>query len=115
MIHQAADAETSLSDIKSLSRIGGVAVLIAGISFRRNIGAEISLFSTQKQPDTVSNWFALLQDNRLLGLSYLSIFGLVNYTLVGLRFLALYAVLKRANRSGMAIATIFGLLGRNML
>ncbi|MCP4600143.1 MAG: DUF4386 family protein [Proteobacteria bacterium] len=96
---------------KSLCRVGGVAALIAGVLFRRNIAAEISLFSGHPSPTTVSDWFTLLQSNRLLGLAYLNIFDLVNYALLSLMFLALYVVLKRANKSYMAIAATLGLLG----
>lgn len=108
---QVSNANPSDSDWKSLYRIGGVAALIAGVLFRRNLAAEIGLFSTHPSPVTVGDWFALLQSNRLLGLSYLNIFDLVNYTLVGLMFLALYAVLKQANKSCMAIAATLGFLG----
>ena len=110
-MNQVTNAETSDSDWKSLYRVGGVAALMAGVIFRRNLGAEISLFSTQKQPDTIIDWFTLLQNNRVLGLAYLNIFDLVNYALVGLMFLALYVVLKQANKSYMAIATTLGFLG----
>lgn len=111
MMNQVTNAETSGSDWKSLYRVGGVAALIAGVIFRRNIGAEISLFSAQKQPDTIIDWFTLLQNNRLLGLSYLNIFDIVDYALVGLMFLALYVALRRANKSYMAIATTLGFVG----
>ena len=110
-MHQITNAETSDTDWKSLFRVGGVAALIAGILFRRNIAAEIGLFSKYPSPITVDDWFALLQNNRLLGLSYLNIFDIVNYALVGLMFLALYAVLKRVNKSFMAIATTLSFLG----
>jgi hypothetical protein len=110
-MNQVSNAKSSDSDWKSLYRVGGVAALIAGILFRRNIAAEIGLFSQYTPPVTVSNWFALLQSNRLLGLAFLNIFDLVNYALVGLMFLALYAVLRRANRSYMAIATTLGFVG----
>jgi hypothetical protein len=111
MMNQVPNAETSDSDWKSLYRVGGVAALIAGVLFRRNLAAEIGLFSAHKSPVTVSNWFALLQSNRLLGLAYLNIFDIVNYALVGLMFLALYAALRRANKSYMAIATALSFLG----
>ena len=110
-MNQVTNAETSDSDWKSLYKVGGVAALIAGVLFRRNLGVEIGLFSKHPSPVTVSNWFALLQSNRLLGLSYLNIFDIVNYALVGLMFLALYAVLRRANKSYMAIATALGFVG----
>ncbi len=110
-MNQVANAETSDSDWKSLYRVGGAAALIAGVLFRRNIAAEIGLFSKHPSPVTVGDWFALLQNNRLLGLSYLNIFDIVNYALVGLMFLSLYAVLCRANKSYMVIATTLGLVG----
>jgi hypothetical protein len=109
--NQGADAVPSDSGWESLYRIGGVAALTAGVLFRRNIAAEVGLFSEQSAPVTVSNWFGLLQSNRLLGLAYLNIFDLVNYALLCLMFLALYAVLKRTNRSYMAIATTLGFVG----
>lgn len=99
------------SDWKNLHTTGGVAAMLAGILFRRNIAAEIGLFSKQPRPVTVSDYFALLQSNRLLGLAYLNIFDIINYVLVGLMFLALYAVLKETNKSYMTIATPLGLLG----
>jgi hypothetical protein len=108
---QVTNTETLDANWKSLYRVGGVAALIAGVLFRRNIAAEIALFSEHISPVTVSDWLTLLQSNRLLGLSYLNVFDLVNYALVGLMFLALYAALKRANKSYMAIATPLGLVG----
>jgi hypothetical protein len=96
---------------KDLYRIGGAAALLAGILFRRNIAAEIGLFSEQASPATVSDWFTLLQQNRLLALSYLHIFDVVNYVLLALMFLALYAALRHISKSYMIIATALGFLG----
>ena len=110
-MNQVTDADTSDSGWKSLYRFGGVAALMAGVIFRRNLGPEISLFSAQKQPGPIIDWFTLLQNNRLLGLSYLNLFDMVDYALVGLMFLALYLALRRANKSYMAIATSLGLIG----
>jgi len=112
--HQRIDeskAETSDSLWKSLYRVGGAAALIAGVIFRRNLGPEISLFSGHVPPSTVIDWFTLLQNNRLLGLSLLNLFDIVDYALVGLMFLALYTALRRANESYMAIATTIGFVG----
>jgi len=78
-MNQVTNAETLNFDWKSLYRFGGVAALMAGVIFRRNLGPEISLFSVQKQPDTIIDWFTLLQNNRLLGLSYLNLFDMVDY------------------------------------
>ena len=94
-----------------LYRVGGMAALIAGVLFRRNLAAEVGLFVEQEPPITAGDWFGLLQSQRLLGLTYLNLFDLINYALVGLMFLALYAALRRTNKSCMAIATALGLVG----
>lgn len=96
---------------KRLYTIGGAAALLVGIIFRRNLGVEISLFSAQQPPETVVDWFALLQTNRLLGLAYLAIFDVVNYALVALMLLALIMLLWRTSKSLMATAGLLGLLG----
>ncbi|MBN2116692.1 MAG: DUF4386 family protein [Anaerolineales bacterium] len=110
-MNQVASVKTAHPEWKSLYRVGGAAALIAGVFFRRNLAAEIGLFSQQASPVTVSDWFALLQSNRLLGLASLNIFDVVNYALVGLMFLALYAALKQVNKSCMAIAATAALAG----
>jgi hypothetical protein len=62
-------------------------------------------------PSSAVDWFTLLQDNRLLGLVLFDLVDLLNYALLGLILLALYAALRRTNRSAMAIATTMGLVG----
>lgn len=111
MMNKISAAATPDSDWKSLYKIGGLAALLAGALFRRNIAAELGLFSEQPSPLTVDEWFMLLQNNRLLGLSYLNAFDIVNYALLSLMFLALYAVLNRTNKSYMLIAAALGLVG----
>jgi hypothetical protein len=103
---------------KSLYRIGAAAALIAVVFFRRNLGAELVGFRgfgiievLATLPSSASDWFALLQGNRLLGLALLNVVDLVNYALVGLIFLALYGALRRASKSAMSIATTTGLVG----
>ncbi len=110
-MNQVANIKTVDAEWKNLYRVGGVAALMAGVLFRRNIAAEIGLFSQQTAPGTVEDWFTLLQSNRLLGLAYLNIFDLVNYALVGLMFLALYIALRRVDKTYMSIAVIVGLVG----
>jgi hypothetical protein len=110
-MNQVTNTETSDSNWKSLYRFGGAAALMAGVIFRRNLGPEISLFSAQKQPNTIIDWFTLLQNHRLLGLSYLNLFDLVDYALLSLMFLALYVTLRRANKSYLSIAMTFGFVG----
>lgn len=116
---QFAHAETTGSAWKSLYKVGGAAALIAAVLFRRNLGAEFSLlrmigiigFGPTMAPSSAMDWFTLLQNNRLIGLTLLETFDLVNYALVGLIYLALYAALRRADAGSMAIATAFGFVG----
>ncbi len=110
-MNQVANFQTLDSGWKSLYKVGGVAALLAGVLFRRNIAAEISLFGVPRAPVTVEDWFTLLQSNHLLGLAYLNIFDLVNYVLVGLMFLALYAALRRIDKAAMTIAMTACLVG----
>jgi hypothetical protein len=62
-------------------------------------------------PSGAAEWFGLLQDQRLIGLILLDVVDLVNYALVGLILLALYAALTRANRGAMVVAAACGLIG----
>ncbi len=104
--------ETVDSSWKNLHRVGAITALIAALVFRRNLGAaEIPQLLGQTPPDTVVGWFTLLQNNSLLGLSFLNVFDIVNYALVGMMFLALYVALRRTNKSYMTIATVFGFVG----
>ncbi|NCC32774.1 MAG: hypothetical protein EOM24_12250 [Chloroflexia bacterium] len=93
-------------------RAGAVAALLAALLFRRNIGAEVSLLTgVEAIPTTAVDWFSLLQHNPLVGLSFLAVFDLVNYTLVGVLFLALGAALWQVNQSIVALALAGGLVG----
>ena len=97
---------------KPLYKVGGVAALLAAILFRRNIGAEVSLFTGAAAiPHSAADWYALLQSNPFVGLSFLAVFDLVDYALVGLIFLALAAALWSSHRSIAAIALASGMVG----
>ncbi len=112
-------AEGQVCVWKGLYRIGGVAALIAAVIFRRNLDAEVMLLSAAgiinggptASPATVMDWFTLLQTNKLLGLTLLNLFDIVNYALVGLIFLALFAALERTSPSGMTIAVALAFVG----
>ncbi len=104
---------------RGLYKAGAAAAFIAAVIFRRNLDAEwIVLRGTgiinagpANPPSTVIDWFMFLQQNRLLGLTLLNLFDLVNYALVGLIFLALFAALRRASKSWMTIAAALGFAG----
>jgi len=103
----------------SLYKLGGAAAVIAGLIFRRWLGAEflglraigVIHFGPKTMPASAADWFALLQTSRLLGLTLLNAFDIVNYALVGLIFLGLYAALRQANRSAMTLAVAVAFVG----
>jgi hypothetical protein len=119
MMDQITNNRTANAAYKNLYKAGAVAALIAALVFRRNLDAEFMLFRMTgvipagpgAPPSTVTGWFTLLQNNRLLGLTFLNVFDLLNYALVMVIFLALYTALRRASPSFMALAAAFGLAG----
>jgi hypothetical protein len=103
---------TQQHDWKLLYRVGGIAALVAAILFRRNIGAEVSLFTgIEGIPTSAAAWYTLLQTSPFIGMSFLAFFDLCNYFLEGLIFLALGAALWQAGKSRAAMALASGLVG----
>ena len=99
-------------DWTTLYRTGGIAALLAAVLFRRNIGAEVSLFTgVEAIPRSAAEWYNLLQGNPFIGLAFLAVFDIINYALVGLMFLALGAAFWQAHKSAAAIALASGLVG----
>ncbi|MFP4378721.1 MAG: hypothetical protein ACLFP4_16895 [Spirochaetales bacterium] len=97
---------------RPLYRTGAIAAFLAALLFRRNIGAEVSLFiGVEAIPTTVVGWYALLQASPLVGLSLMAVFDLLNYILVGVVYLAVAAALWKANRSVAVLALAGGLAG----
>jgi hypothetical protein len=107
---------------KSLYTISSAAALIAALIFRRWLGAEfiflrsigIIRFGPTTEPGSVIDWFTLLQTHRLIGLTLLNFFDIVNYALVGLIFIGLYAALERADKSFMTLAMALGFAGMSV-
>jgi hypothetical protein len=97
---------------RGLFGAGGIAALLAAILFRRNIGAEVSLFTGAAAiPHSAADWYALLQSNPFVGLSFLAAFDLIDYALVGLIFLALAAAFWQTHKNAAAIALASGMVG----
>jgi len=95
----------------TLYRIGAAAAWIAALIFRRNLGAEIALFSGRVPPVAAGDWLALLHSDPLLGLAFLNVFDVVNYALVGLLFFALFPALRQVDAGAMLVAVSLGLIG----
>lgn len=90
---------------------GGIAAFAAGILFRRNIPAELSIFMGKPELNSVEKWYEFLQNNRFLGLIHLNILDIVNYVLVGIMFLAFYALFSKTNKGYAQVALYFGIAG----
>jgi len=101
--------KTANSNWRSIYRIGGVSALVIGLLFI----SEMTIYIATSAPSLAdaAAWLNLLHANRLVGLldfGILELYGLVFFVPV---FLALYAALRRASESYMAIATVLALTG----
>ena len=91
----------------SLYKIGGAAA-IAVLLF---IPIQMVIFLVWPPPNAVLEWFRLFQDNAIVGLLDLDLLLIVDYALMGVTFIALWAALRRASQSLMAIALISEIVG----
>ncbi|MBN2386770.1 MAG: hypothetical protein JXB85_07090 [Anaerolineales bacterium] len=62
-------------------------------------------------PATQTEWFAVYQQNKLLGLLYLNAFDTFSIAILGLMFLAVFVALKDIHPTTMALAAFFAFLG----
>ncbi|MDR3562819.1 MAG: DUF4386 family protein [Negativicutes bacterium] len=94
------------SDWSGLFRIGGYAALFMFLL----IPIQIIIFIASPPPQTVLDYFALFQHNRLLGLLDLDLLLIVDNLLSISLYLALYIALRRKNEPWTLIATTLGIL-----
>jgi len=92
---------------KPLYRVAGVAALLMVVF----IAIQSIVFLAWPPPDTVLGYFTLFQQNWFLGLLSRDLVYMLSHVLLVLIYLALYAALRRASPSFMAIALTLGLLG----
>ena len=101
-MNQVTDAETANLAWKSLYRVGGTAALIVVVL----ILIQSFIFIAYPPPSTVIDYFTLFQNNRILGLLGLDLLlTVINVLLIPI-YPALYAALRRANESFMAISDL---------
>ncbi len=104
------EVERVSSPWRGLYLVGGIAALLMVVLGMSEVMLEASSSALAGGPATASEWFALLQTNRLLGLALLEIFEVILLPLGGLMFLALYAALRRTSESLTAIAIVCELI-----
>ena len=106
-MNQVTDSENADSRWKGLYKVGGAAALITVVL----IPISIIVFIAWPPPSTVIGYFTLFQNNWLLGLMGLDLLLIIILVLGIPILLALYAALRRASQSFMAIALALGLIG----
>lgn len=95
---------------KSLYRVGGVAALLGVLVMLSEIIITF-LPGGNASPETVIDWFALLQNNWFMGLRNLGLLNLAFTTLAILVFFALYGANRQMNKPYAALAMILFILG----
>jgi hypothetical protein len=104
---QVASANSPDPAYRSLYRFGAVAAFIVAIL----TVIEVIVFTLYPQPSTVSGWFELFQVSPIIGLVDFWGLEVLMYAMYAIVFLALYVVLRKVDKSGMAIAFTLALLG----
>jgi hypothetical protein len=106
-MNQVIDNETADTRWKSLYKVGGAAALIAAALLL----TEIIVFTIWPQPNTVTNYFVLFQNSKLIGLLDFYLLEFFTYALFVPIFLAIYVAIRRANESYTALALTLAITG----
>lgn len=107
--NQMTTVEVIGSDWKGLCRLGGVAALILLLY---SIATMVILIVFGVAPETAIESFAMLQDNRLIGLLRLDLLTVFVYMPVSyLLFLGIYTALRRTSGAYAALATVLVFVG----
>jgi hypothetical protein len=96
---------------RTLDLAGGAAALFTAVSFAIHITVVFPLWQARAFEGNIVDWFALFEDNSLIGLLSLDLLLVVDYVLLIPVFLALYVALKRTSASLAAMALSTGLVG----
>jgi hypothetical protein len=91
---------------QTIQRVGGM----AAVAVLLLIPVQMVVFFLWPPPNSVIGWFTLFQDNALVGLLDMDLLLIIDYLLLIGVFSALWAYLRRANESFVAIALILQLV-----
>lgn len=95
---------------KTLYMTGGVSALV--VLFM--IPVQVVLYIIYPPPDTVAGFFAMMQENAVIGLISLDLLYMLTIVLMGLVVLAVCVALRRANQSLVTIALFIALVSTAM-
>lgn len=96
---------------KGLYQIGGAAALICALMYLVTLGVYVPANLVSPPPETVLEWFLVFEDSPITGLFFLGLADIIIMILWGPITLALYIVLKEANRIWSLIAIPFVFVG----
>jgi len=93
------------------SRACGIGGWAAWVSLAASLATMIVLFTVGGPPETAEETFALLRDDRLVGLFRLELLSLFNVGAYYLTFFGLYAALRRTDAALSALSTLLVFAG----
>jgi hypothetical protein len=107
-----ADAEAADTKWQRLYRLGALAPLVTLAFYLTEVLAIVfGELAGEPYPIAAGDWLSLFQRSKVLGLLYLNALDVFSIAILGVMFLALYAALRRANESYMAIAAFSAFVG----
>jgi hypothetical protein len=106
MKNRTSQTENPGSEWHILYKIAGIAALITAVF----IPVQIAVFVTNPPPNTVVDWFALFNRNRLIGLLDMDLLLVADSVLAIPIMLGLYFALKNISKSVMTLALAIGFI-----
>jgi hypothetical protein len=104
-------AEAADHTWNNLYRIGGAAALICALMYVITLIIYVPANLASAPPATIQEWFAVFEESPITGLFFLGLGDVIIMLLWGPMALALYAVLKKTNKTWSLIATTFVFVG----
>ncbi|HSF82504.1 MAG TPA: DUF4386 family protein [Anaerolineales bacterium] len=105
------EATNAGSSWSGLLRVGGAAGLLCALMYIITLAIYVPANLASPPPETVLDWFDVFENSPVTGLFYLGLGDVIIMLLWCPMALALYAVLKKSNRTWSLIATGFVFVG----
>lgn len=104
------NTETINEDLnwKNVSRIGGIAAFLSVVC---GLITMTVIFTIGGEPSTATEYFTLLNNDRIVGLLRMDFASVINLACYYLMFFGIYTVLRRENRAYATLATALAFVG----